>query len=201
MVFLIIPLLSILTIGTIFLSKQIKQIYKRIQKFTHFSIMIINQSTLPSKYSTLNNAYHLHFTNVEGNNVRTYYTNLFDVTTLSGKRYVNHIDLLISAFDSANHHPFSMVWALVYFPNGVDSTTFPLNINNSIDFSVPIFTPDNYILSHGIISSEDPVSHISAKIKRSIRYGDTIQLLVAFCRQPNDLDVHIAAFARLSIKF
>lgn len=89
-------------------------------------------------------------------------------TTQEGVRKAKNISVSIATPTAAGNYAF--YWALVYVPEGASP--------NELSSSGQLYQPSQYVISSGIVSSEQGKMRLSSRLARNLNQGDSIYLLI-----------------------
>jgi len=117
--------------------------------------------------------------------------NIVPATTQQGIRKVKNFTINLSddTIAGGGTPPVNILWAIVLVPEDTNVNTLALISNAPV-----VYEPNQYVLAHGMLSSNQGPNRIFSPMKRNLRAGDSIALVLACYQQ-----VYLAAVGGYSI--
>ena len=97
-------------------------------------------------------------------------------TATQGMRKVKHLTISMAAQGSVSA-ALDIYWALVYCPEGMNPNT--LSISTVVGQSTPLYEPNQYVMSCGVMDFSAGPTRISTPLSRNLNSGDRIFLIMA----------------------
>ena len=104
---------------------------------------------------------------------------------MQGMRKVKHLTFTISNGEWPNSEADSLLYALVYVPQGYH----PQDINfPALDSAVSLYDANQYVMSSGVLDFGGGPLRIRSPLSRNLNSGDSIYLLLALPYYPKEKD-------------